>query len=106
MPVQGRFYLGGPATLRGYSGAIVAGEAFWRGRVEVANSFPGVRLAAFSDIGWAGSRSDFRRGKPLLSTGIGASLLDGLIRLDLARGTAGPEGLAVRPLFRRTPLGT
>ena len=26
MPVQGRFYLGGPATLRGYSGAIVAGD--------------------------------------------------------------------------------
>jgi hypothetical protein len=92
VPVQGRFYLGGPATLRGYSGAVTAGEAFWRGRVEVANSFPGIRLAAFSDVGWAGSRSAFRSGKPLLSGGVGASILDGLIRLDLARGLRAPKG--------------
>jgi hemolysin activation/secretion protein len=92
MPLQGRFYLGGPATLRGYSGAVTAGEAFWRGRVEVANSFPGFRLAAFSDIGWAGARESFRNGKPLLGTGVGASILDGLIRLDVARGMRAPKG--------------
>ena len=92
VPVQGRFYLGGPATLRGYSGAATSGEAFWRGRVEVASSFPGFRLAAFSDIGWAGSRSDFTSGKPLLGTGVGASILDGLIRLDLSRGLRAPKG--------------
>ncbi len=92
VPVQGRFYLGGPATLRGYSGAVTAGEAFWRGRVEVANAFPGIRLAAFGDVGWAGSRSAFRDGKPLLGSGVGASILDGLIRLDLARGLRAPKG--------------
>jgi hypothetical protein len=92
VPVQGRFYLGGPATLRGYSGAVTAGEAYWRGRVEVANAFPGFRLAAFSDIGWAGDRGAFRYGKPLLGSGVGASILDGLIRLDLARGMRAPTG--------------
>jgi hypothetical protein len=92
VPDQSRFYLGGPATLRGYSGAVSAGEAYWRGRIEVANSFPGFRLAAFSDIGWAGSRSAFGTGKPLLGTGVGASILDGLIRLDLARGMRAPKG--------------
>ena len=92
VPVQGRFYLGGPATLRGYSGAVTAGEAYWRGRVELANSFPGFRLAAFTDIGWAGDRSSFRNGKPLLGSGVGASILDGLIRLDLARGMRAPKG--------------
>lgn len=92
VPLQSRFYLGGPATLRGYSGAVIAGEAFWRGRVEVANSFPGFRLAAFSDIGWAGPRESFRNGKPLLGSGVGASILDGLIRLDLARAMRGQKG--------------
>jgi hypothetical protein len=92
VPVQGRFYLGGPATLRGYAGAVTAGESYWRGRAEVGNSFPGVRLMAFSDIGWAGARSEFSRGTPLLSAGIGASLLDGLVRFDLARGLRAPKG--------------
>jgi outer membrane translocation and assembly module TamA len=92
VPLQGRFYLGGPATLRGYSGAVIAGETFWRGRREIASSFPGFRIAAFSDIGWAGDRSALRTGKPLLGTGAGVSLLDGLIRLDLARGMRAPKG--------------
>lgn len=92
VPVQGNFYLGGPATLRGYSGAVIAGQAFWRGRVEVASSFPGFRLATFSDIGWAGSRSAFTSGKPLMGAGVGVSILDGLIRMDLARGLRSPKG--------------
>lgn len=92
VPVQGRFYLGGPATLRGYSGAATFGDAFWRGRVEVATSFPGLRVAVFSDVGWAGDRAGFRTGKPLIGSGVGASILDGLIRLDLARGMRAPTG--------------
>lgn len=92
VPVQGRFYLGGPATLRGYSGAVTSGDSYWRGRVELANSFPAVRIALFTDIGWAGSRSAFRTGRPLLGSGVGAGFLDGLIRLDLARGMRTPQG--------------
>ncbi len=92
VPVQGRFYLGGPATLRGYSGAAIAGESYWRGRLEVGNSFPGARLTVFSDIGWAGPKSAFRTGKPLLGSGVGASFLDGLVRLDLSRAMRAPKG--------------
>ncbi len=92
VPVQGRYYLGGPATLQGYSGAAIAGESYWRGRVEVGNTFPGARLTVFSDVGWAGPRSAFRTGKPLLGSGVGASFLDGLVRLDLSRAMRAPTG--------------
>jgi hemolysin activation/secretion protein len=92
VPVQGGFYLGGPATLRGYDGAVIAGSSFWRGRVEVGNTFPAARLTAFSDVGWAGPRGDIGHGKPLLGGGIGASLIDGLVRLDLSRAFRSPTG--------------
>jgi len=92
LPVQSRFYLGGPATLRGYDGGVTSGDAFWRARAEVANGFPAVRLALFTDLGWAGRRADFTTGRPLLGAGIGASLLDGIIRMDLSRALRGPKG--------------
>jgi hypothetical protein len=92
VPLQSNFYLGGPATLRGYDGAVTSGASYWRGRLEVANSFPGARLAVFSDAGWAGPRADFRRGKPRVSVGAGVSLLDGLVRFDLAHGLRAPKG--------------
>jgi hypothetical protein len=86
VPVQGNWFLGGPATLRGYAGGVLRGEAFWRGRLEVATASPAVRLAVFSDAGWAGPRPDVTRGTPLVSVGAGISVLDGLLRLDLAQG--------------------
>ncbi len=92
VPAQSRFYLGGPATLRGYDGLAAAGATFWRGRVEVANAFPGARLALFSDAGWAGPGVSFSRGRALLSAGLGASFLDGLLRVDLARALRAPRG--------------
>ncbi len=92
LPVQSRFYLGGPASLRGYDGAVTAGESYWRGRLEVGNTFPAVRLTVFSDIGWAGPRSAFWTGKPLIGSGIGASFLDGLIRTDLSHAMRAPKG--------------
>jgi hemolysin secretion/activation protein ShlB/FhaC/HecB len=92
VPLQSRFYLGGPATLRGYDGAVTAGTAYWRGRIEAGNSFPAVRLTAFSDVGWAGDRSAFGKGRALIGSGVGASFLDGLVRLDLARALRSPTG--------------
>jgi hypothetical protein len=92
VPAQSRFYLGGPATLRGYDGAVIAGTAYWRGRLEVGNAFPAVRLTAFTDIGWAGPRSAFSRGRPLIGSGVGASLIDGLVRMDLSRALRAPTG--------------
>ena len=92
VPVQSHFYLGGPATLRGYDGGVTHGPAFWRGRFEVGNAFPAFRLTVFTDAGWAGTRSNFVHGRALLGAGVGVSMLDGLIRMDLSRGLRAPVG--------------
>lgn len=93
VPVQALWYLGGPATVRGYGGSSrVAGEAFWRARGEVGSSFTAARVTLFSDAGWVGDRSAIGLDPVLLSAGVGASLLDGLLRLDLARALRGDTG--------------
>ena len=91
-PVQSLWYLGGPATLRGYPGGAIGGPDFWRARVEVANASPGVRLAAFGDAGWAGVGTSFTTVRPLCAVGMGASFLDGILRVDLARALVSPRG--------------
>jgi hypothetical protein len=92
VPVQSLWYLGGPATMRGYSGNAARGEAFWRGRAEIARAAPGARIVLFSDAGWAGPRDDVQLDPLLLSAGVGASFLDGLIRFDLAHALREPRG--------------
>lgn len=91
-PVQGLWYLGGPATLRGYAGGVTAGLDYWRGRVELANAFPAARVAVFADAGWAGRGIAMTSGRPLAAAGIGVSFLDGIVRLDLARALVAPKG--------------
>ena len=44
----------------------------------------------FTDFGWAGPRDTFDWDDMLYGVGIGASLLDGLIRMDLSHGLRGP----------------
>jgi hypothetical protein len=93
VPVQSLWYLGGPGTLRGYDGGTAAGTAFWRARGEIAKAGGAARLAAFSDLGWAGDRASFSLDRtPLWSAGVGASVLDGLFRVDLARALRRPTG--------------
>jgi hypothetical protein len=92
LPVQSLWFLGGPATLRGYDGGVMRGEAFWRARIELGTAWPAARVTVFNDWGWAGPRADFATGRPLTAVGIGGSLLDGLIRADLARGLRDPTG--------------
>jgi hemolysin activation/secretion protein len=92
LPVQSLWYLGGPGSLRGYDGATVGGESFWRGRAEIGAGIPGARLALFSDAGWAGSRDAFTTDPSLIGAGVGASFMDGLIRVDLARALRRPTG--------------
>ena len=92
VPAQSLWYLGGTSTLRGYRIGAASGNAFWRTRTEIASKFPGVRLALFSDAAWAGSRDEWQDGKPLLSAGIGASLMDGIVRVDVARALRGDTG--------------
>ncbi|MEW5927724.1 MAG: hypothetical protein AB1941_09570, partial [Gemmatimonadota bacterium] len=95
VPVQSLWYLGGPGTVRGYAGAATAGEAFWRARAEVGRAAPGARIVLFSDAGWAGGRDAWELDPPLLAAGVGASFLDGLVRVDLARALREPVGWRV-----------
>ena len=92
VPVQNLWYMGGPGTLRGYGGAAAVGPSFWRARAELANRLPAARLALFSDVAWAGPRDAFAASRPLVSAGVGASFLDGLLRVDLARALRAPTG--------------
>lgn len=92
VPIQGHWFLGGPATLRGYPGAYLDGTAFWRGRAEIGTSFPAARLALFGDAGWAGDRASHRLAATARTIGIGGSFGDGMIRLDLARALDGDRG--------------
>jgi len=87
VPVQRLWYLGGAHTVRGHAPGAMVGDAYWFGRAEVAKGHPLVRPSLFADIGWAGDRAKFSRpGTPLSGAGLGAALLDGLVRLDVARG--------------------
>ncbi|MBI4519254.1 MAG: BamA/TamA family outer membrane protein [Gemmatimonadetes bacterium] len=94
LPVQRDYALGGPWTLRGFRDLSLRGSAFWFARAELASGFPGARVALFGDLGWAGSRSAFRTSGDHYAAGVGAgfSLLDGLMRVDLARAVRGGEG--------------
>lgn len=83
---QRTFILGGAATLRGFDEDVVRGPTFWRARAELASGFAGARLGVFGDAAWAGPRADFTLADPFVAVGMGGSLLDGLLRLDLARG--------------------
>jgi hypothetical protein len=87
VPVQRLWYLGGSQTVRGQTAGVQFGDAFWFGRAEFGTSRVGFRPVVFYDIGWAGSREDFGdSGRPMSGAGVGASIMDGLIRFDVARG--------------------
>lgn len=92
LPAQAHWFVGGTATVRGYDPLTLGGTRFARGRAEVATAFPGARLALFTDVGWAGDDASFEPDEAIHSAGFGASFLDGLIRIDLARALREPVG--------------
>lgn len=88
-PLQRSWFLGGPTSLRGYGASTVFGPSFVRGRLEVARRYDIGTLSAFTDAGWAGVRDAFDADDLLYGVGIGGSILDGLIRMDLSHGLTG-----------------
>ncbi len=92
VPVQSYWYLGGPGTMRGYDGNAASGDAFWRGRLELANRWPAARVVIFSDVGRAGPRQSISLAHPLTGIGAGVSFVDGLLRIDFTRATQSPTG--------------
>lgn len=85
IPVQRRYFLGSES----FRGALVnefTGESFWRTRGEIATGFAAARVALFADIGSEGETGRLAFDDPAASVGVGLSLLDGLMRMDVARG--------------------
>ncbi|MHB1312427.1 MAG: ShlB/FhaC/HecB family hemolysin secretion/activation protein [Gemmatimonadaceae bacterium] len=86
-PAQRAFQLGGLQSVRGITPGTMSGNAFWMGRGELALNRSAVKPVLFGDVGWAGDRKDFSKpGRPMSGVGVGASILDGMIRFDVARG--------------------
>ncbi|WP_419948873.1 hypothetical protein [Candidatus Palauibacter sp.] len=101
-PLQRHFHLGGSYTLRAFDLGSVAGESFWLGRVELGRGFrvgeptydiggSALRLTAFWDAAWAGPRDAFGTEGWRSSVGIGLSIMEGLFRVDIARGVRGGD---------------
>jgi hypothetical protein len=87
LPLQRNWFLGGSQTVRGLRPGAEMGDAFWMARGEVAHGVGVIRPVIFADIGWAGDRRNWRDiGKPLAGVGAGFSMMDGLLRFDVARG--------------------
>ncbi|MBU6367359.1 MAG: hypothetical protein KJT01_14185, partial [Gemmatimonadetes bacterium] len=86
LPSQRQWFLGGVRTVRGQFPGTLEGNAFWLARAEVGTRQGVVRPVAFLDAGWAGSRRAIGRLQPLRGAGVGVGILDGLFRLDVARG--------------------
>jgi hypothetical protein len=87
LPIQKQFFLGGVQTVRGQRAGAAIGDAFWMTSAEVGTKSVGIRHIVFADLGWAGSRTNFSHpGRPLSGAGVGTSFMDGLIRIDVAKG--------------------
>ena len=88
VPVQRRWFLGGPHTIRGQSpDTAQSGNAFWMTRTEIGQDYRAYRVSAFGDLGWVGDRARFANvGRPMSGAGVGLSVLDGMFRADVARG--------------------
>ncbi len=87
VPPQREWYLGGLRTIRGLAPGTESGDAYWMSHLEIATRDMFVRPILFYDLGWAGDRNNWtREGRLLNGAGIGASMLDGLIRVDVGKG--------------------
>ncbi len=87
LPIQKQFFLGGVQTVRGQKAGAEIGDSFWMTSAEFGTRSAGFRKIVFGDLGWAGDRTNFSHpGRPLSGAGVGASFMDGLIRIDLAKG--------------------
>ena len=89
LPAQRLWQIGGATTVRGHDPAALRGESVWLARGELTRGSPMFRPALFGDAGWAGEMTDLQNARPLRGVGLGVSMLDNLLRLDLARGIGG-----------------
>ena len=87
VPTQRLWYLGGSSTVRGQDVGVAVGDAYWLTRLELGLGTTFARPVIFGDLGWAGDRHRWNEGViPVSGAGVGASFMDGLVRVDLAKG--------------------
>lgn len=87
VPTQRLWYLGGTSTVRGQDVGVAVGDAYWLTRLELGMGAVIARPVIFGDLGWAGDRRNWNQGVvPVSGAGVGASFMDGLVRMDLAKG--------------------
>jgi hypothetical protein len=96
VPAQRLWYLGGLRTIRGLAPGTESGDAYWMGHIEIGAHTHGVRPLAFYDLGWAGDRTAWtQQGRPASGVGVGLSILDGMLRFDVARGIYPTSGVRI-----------
>lgn len=87
VPPQREWYLGGLRTIRGLAPGTESGDAYWMTHLEITTRSMFVRPIVFYDLGWAGDRNNWtHEGRLLNGVGIGASMMDGLFRVDVGKG--------------------
>ncbi|HEX8430533.1 MAG TPA: ShlB/FhaC/HecB family hemolysin secretion/activation protein, partial [Longimicrobium sp.] len=89
IPAQRAWQIGGATSVRGHDPATLRGESVWLARGELTRGTPLLRLAVFGDAGWTGDADDLWSARPLRGAGVGVSILDNLLRVDVARGIGG-----------------
>lgn len=95
LPPQREFQLGGPRSVRGIRAGSLVGPAHGFSRMEMARQARGARIALFGDAAWAGAMDRVRWDETVRSAGVGVSVLDGLLRMDVARAITGSHGWRV-----------
>lgn len=87
VPPQRLWYLGGLRTIRGLAPGTDVGDAYWMTHLELTTRAMLIRPVVFYDLGWAGDRGAWsHEGRALNGAGVGASILDGLVRVDIGKG--------------------
>jgi hypothetical protein len=89
IPRQRAWQIGGATSVRGHDPAALRGESVWLARAELTRGTPMVRVSVFGDAGWTGDSGDTWSARPLRGAGVGVSMLDNLLRVDVARGIGG-----------------
>jgi hypothetical protein len=92
---QLEFRLGGPQTVRGYSYGVRRGRQVWAAQLDVAlTRWWLLAPVAFVDVG------DTFVSDPMVGAGVGLSVLNGLIRFNLAKGLRPASEVRFDLLFR------
>jgi hypothetical protein len=84
---QRAWQIGGTNTVRGFGPGVLSGDSYWLARAELGLGGSVLKPLVFYDAGWAGARAAWgtSRGN-IRGAGAGLSFMDGLVRVDLARG--------------------